>query len=113
MFEIRLDDVKDSSEEDDEEEEEEGQGRLEVDRQTVHIRENQDKKLDEWAKPRRGWSQGPPQTLMEALVHMDVDSDATLEVQPGPICLFISLLGGAWGSRSNSGTFELLSVVVR
>ncbi|XP_019731365.1 serine/threonine-protein kinase Nek5 isoform X3 [Hippocampus comes] len=81
MFEIRLDDVKDSSEEDDEEEAQEG--RLEVDRRTVHIRESQDKKLDDWAKPRRGWSQGPPQTLMEALVHMDVDSGATLKVQPG------------------------------
>ncbi|XP_051939104.1 serine/threonine-protein kinase Nek5-like isoform X4 [Hippocampus zosterae] len=76
MFEIRLDDVKDSSEEDEEQE-----GRLEAERQTV--RESRDKKLHDWAKPRRGWSQGPPVTLMEALVHMDVDSGPTLEVEPG------------------------------
>ncbi|XP_037095796.1 serine/threonine-protein kinase Nek5 isoform X2 [Syngnathus acus] len=83
MFEIRLDDAKDSSEEEDEETAEE-ERKLEVDlqNQTVHLQEGEDIKVEGWAKPRRGWSQGPPETLMEALVHIDVDSGATLELQP-------------------------------
>ncbi|XP_077435433.1 serine/threonine-protein kinase Nek5 isoform X2 [Vanacampus margaritifer] len=80
MFEIRLDDVNDSSEEGEVTPEE---GKLEVNRQNqmVDLREGEEANVEDWAKPRREWSQGPPETLIEALFRMDVDS--TLEVQPG------------------------------
>ncbi|XP_077393816.1 serine/threonine-protein kinase Nek5 isoform X2 [Festucalex cinctus] len=83
MFEIRLDDVKDSSEEEDEVTPAEGKLEVESQSQTVHLREGEEANVEEWAKPRREWSQGPPETLMEALFRMDVDSNTTLEVQPG------------------------------
>ncbi|XP_061548901.1 serine/threonine-protein kinase Nek5-like isoform X1 [Phycodurus eques] len=83
MFEICLDDVRDTSEEDDDEKKPEEKSRLELDRQNqmVHSQEGEGTKLGDWVKPRRVWSQGPPETLMEALVRMD--SHATLEVKPG------------------------------
>ncbi|XP_044071779.1 serine/threonine-protein kinase Nek5-like isoform X2 [Siniperca chuatsi] len=85
MFEIRLDDerMKEDAEKEEEErreEEEEGDGRQkeeeEVDplNQTLSFQEGEELKLRDWSEVRRGWSQRTPQTLLDALANMDVNS---------------------------------------
>ncbi|XP_077473760.1 serine/threonine-protein kinase Nek5 [Stigmatopora argus] len=41
------------------------------------------KEVEDCAQPRRGWSRRPPKTLMDALVHLDVDPGETMDVQLG------------------------------
>uniref|UniRef100_UPI0037E7B9C2 serine/threonine-protein kinase Nek5-like n=1 Tax=Semicossyphus pulcher TaxID=241346 RepID=UPI0037E7B9C2 len=87
MFEIRLDDeeMKEEAEKETEErikeEEEEGDGRQtkeeEVDplNQTLSFQQGEELKLRDWSEgERKGWSQRTPQTLLEALANMDVNS---------------------------------------
>ncbi|XP_054642551.1 serine/threonine-protein kinase Nek5-like isoform X3 [Dunckerocampus dactyliophorus] len=75
MFEIRLD-GKDGME--DTSEEEKDQQEVDHLNQQVCLGEQ-----DELNLARRGWSQRPPETLLEALVHMDVLSSTMLEAQQG------------------------------
>ncbi|KAK5889812.1 hypothetical protein CesoFtcFv8_013395 [Champsocephalus esox] len=84
MFEIRLDD--------EEEEEEEGDGREkqqeeEVDplNRTLSFQEGEELKLRDWSEGRRGWSQRTPQTLLDALANMEVNSNHSTAVieEPG------------------------------
>uniref|UniRef100_A0A3B4UFP3 non-specific serine/threonine protein kinase n=2 Tax=Seriola dumerili TaxID=41447 RepID=A0A3B4UFP3_SERDU len=90
MFEIRLDDdrMKDDAEEeeeeeergDEEEEEKEERGDEEEEKdedplnRTLSFQEGEELKLRDWSEVRRGWSQRTPQTLLDALGNMDVDS---------------------------------------
>ncbi|TMS01154.1 Serine/threonine-protein kinase Nek5 [Larimichthys crocea] len=75
MFEIRLDDEETAEDAEDEE----ADGRLkdeEVDplNQTLSFQEGEELKLRDWSEERRGWSQRTPQTLLDALANMDVNS---------------------------------------
>ncbi|XP_062288201.1 serine/threonine-protein kinase Nek5-like [Scomber scombrus] len=100
MFEIRLDDkgMKDDTEKEkedpreEEEEEEEEEERVsdgghkdveEVDplNQTLSFQEGDELKLRDWSEVRRGWSQRTPQTLLEALANMDVNSVCSTVVE--------------------------------
>ncbi|XP_040057970.2 serine/threonine-protein kinase Nek5 isoform X1 [Gasterosteus aculeatus] len=87
MFEIRLDEEstnedaeKEKEEGSKDEEEKEGDGSQtkaeEVDplNQTLSFQEGEELELRDWSAERRGWSQRTPQTLMEALANMEVNS---------------------------------------
>ncbi|XP_049449978.1 serine/threonine-protein kinase Nek5-like isoform X2 [Epinephelus fuscoguttatus] len=96
MFEIRLDDegVKEEAEKEEKREEDEekvGDGRQkeeeEVDplNQTLSFRVGEELKLRDWLEVRRGWSQRTPQTLLDALANMDVNSvyNTVVEAEQG------------------------------
>ncbi|XP_068558015.1 serine/threonine-protein kinase Nek5-like isoform X3 [Cebidichthys violaceus] len=87
MFEIRLDEegVKEDAEKEKEEGSEEEEDKVddgrqmkeeEVDplNQTLSFQEGEELKLRDWSEGRRGWSQRIPQTLLDALANMDVNS---------------------------------------
>ncbi|XP_040004454.1 serine/threonine-protein kinase Nek5-like isoform X2 [Xiphias gladius] len=69
MFEIRLDD--EGMKEDAEKEEENDLDPL---NRTLSFQEGEELKLRDWSEARRGWSQRIPQTLLDALANMDVNS---------------------------------------
>ncbi|XP_074513716.1 serine/threonine-protein kinase Nek5 isoform X1 [Sebastes fasciatus] len=98
MFEIRLDEEgmkedeeKEKEEGSKEEEEKEGDGKQkeeeEVDplNQTLSFQEGEELKLRDWSEVRRGWSQRTPQTLLDALANMDVNSvyNTVVEAEQG------------------------------
>ncbi|KAL7385032.1 hypothetical protein ABVT39_013980 [Epinephelus coioides] len=95
MFEIRLDDegVKEEAEKEEKREEDEekvGNGRQkeeEVDplNQTLSFQKGEELKLRDWSEVRRGWSQRTPQTLLDALANMDVNSvyNTVVEAEQG------------------------------
>ncbi|XP_059198844.1 serine/threonine-protein kinase Nek5-like isoform X2 [Centropristis striata] len=79
MFEIRLDD--DVTKEDAEKEKEKEEGREESEKkevdplnQCLSFQEGEELKQRDWLEVRRGWSQRTPQTLLDALGNMDVNS---------------------------------------
>ncbi|XP_041806195.1 serine/threonine-protein kinase Nek5 isoform X2 [Chelmon rostratus] len=85
MFEIRFDDEgmkKDAEEEEEERREEQERREEEEDKeedvdplnQTLSFQEGEELKLRDWSQLRRGWSQRTPQTLLDALANMDVNS---------------------------------------
>ncbi|XP_033469655.2 serine/threonine-protein kinase Nek5 [Epinephelus lanceolatus] len=86
MFEIRLDDegVKEEAEKEEKREEDEEK---EVDplNQTLSFQEGEELKLRDWSEVRRGWSQRTPQTLLDALANMDVNSvfNTVVEAEQG------------------------------
>ncbi|XP_027879000.1 serine/threonine-protein kinase Nek5 isoform X1 [Xiphophorus couchianus] len=69
MFEIRLD-------EEETKEERKNEEKQEVDplNRTLSFQEGEALKLKDWSKERKGWSQRTPQTLLDALANMDVNS---------------------------------------
>ncbi|XP_071328763.1 serine/threonine-protein kinase Nek5-like isoform X2 [Trachinotus anak] len=84
MFEIRLDD--DGMKEDAEKEEEErGDEEEEKDvdplNRTLSFQEGEELKLRDWSEVRRGWSQRTPQTLLDGLANMDVNSVCNTAVE--------------------------------
>ncbi|XP_044222543.1 serine/threonine-protein kinase Nek5-like isoform X2 [Thunnus albacares] len=93
MFEIRLDDddAEEEKEEQWEEEEKVSDGgheeEEEVDplNQTLSFQEGEELKLRDWSEVRRGWSQRTPQTLLDALANMDVNSvnNTVVEAEQG------------------------------
>ncbi|KAM9346926.1 serine/threonine-protein kinase Nek5 [Symphorus nematophorus] len=97
MFEIRLDDeeMPEAAEKEEEErgreEEEEGDGgqqkEEEVDplNRTLSFQEGEELKLRDWLEVRKGWSQRTPQTLLDALGNMDVNSvcNTVVEAEQG------------------------------
>nr|XP_033469655.1 serine/threonine-protein kinase Nek5-like isoform X2 [Epinephelus lanceolatus] len=86
MFEIRLDEegVKEEAEKEEKREEDEEK---EVDplNQTLSFQEGEELKLRDWSEVRRGWSQRTPQTLLDALANMDVNSvfNTVVEAEQG------------------------------
>ncbi|XP_036965989.1 serine/threonine-protein kinase Nek5-like isoform X5 [Acanthopagrus latus] len=95
MFEIRLDDgrMKNNTEEEEEErreeeeeDEEEEEGK-DVDplNQTLSFQEGEELKLKDWSELHRRWSQRTPQTLMDALAKMDINSihNTAMEAEQG------------------------------
>ncbi|MED6250539.1 hypothetical protein ATANTOWER_028493 [Ataeniobius toweri] len=76
MFEIRLDEeeTKDSTEEKKEEREIEEEQEVDPLNRTLSFREGEELKLKDWSKERKGWSQRTPQTLLDALANMDINS---------------------------------------
>ncbi|KAI3356308.1 hypothetical protein L3Q82_017197 [Scortum barcoo] len=92
MFEIRLDDDEGRKEDEEkekeegqEEEAEEGDGgqKEEVDllNRTLSFQEGEELKLRDWSEVRRGWSQRTPQTLLDVLANMDVNSVCNTAVE--------------------------------
>ncbi|XP_030614424.1 serine/threonine-protein kinase Nek5 isoform X2 [Archocentrus centrarchus] len=87
MFEIRLD--NEELREDTEEEKEE-QGEKQEDQegdplnQTLSFQEGEQLKLKDWLQVRRGWSNRTPQTLLNALANMNVNSVYNTAVEAGP-----------------------------
>ncbi|XP_028249946.1 serine/threonine-protein kinase Nek5 [Parambassis ranga] len=71
MFEIRLDgeEMKEEPEEEEEEEKE-----MDLLNRTLSFQEGEELKLRDWLEVRRGWNQRTPQTLLNALANMDVNS---------------------------------------
>ncbi|XP_005751988.1 serine/threonine-protein kinase Nek5 [Pundamilia nyererei] len=86
MFEIRLDNEK-LREDEEEEKEEEGrkQDDQEVDplNRTLSFQEGAQLKLKDWLQGRRGWSNRTPQTLLNALGNMDINSVYNTAVEAG------------------------------
>ncbi|XP_047226266.1 serine/threonine-protein kinase Nek5-like isoform X5 [Girardinichthys multiradiatus] len=76
MFEIRLDEeeTKDTTEEQKEEREIEEEQEVDPLNRTLSFREGEELKLKDWSKERKGWSQRTPQTLLDALANMDINS---------------------------------------
>ncbi|XP_024866682.1 serine/threonine-protein kinase Nek5 isoform X2 [Kryptolebias marmoratus] len=79
MFEIRLD-----GEEMTEAEKERKEEEKEVDplNQTLSFEEGEELKLRDWSKERRGWSHRTPQTLLDALANMDINSVYNTVAEP-------------------------------
>ncbi|XP_063355586.1 serine/threonine-protein kinase Nek5-like isoform X2 [Pelmatolapia mariae] len=86
MFEIRLDN-EELREDEEEEKEEEGrkQDDQEVDplNRTLSFQEGAQLKLKDWLQGRRGWSNRTPQTLLNALGNMDINSVYNTAVEAG------------------------------
>ncbi|XP_022062151.2 serine/threonine-protein kinase Nek5 isoform X1 [Acanthochromis polyacanthus] len=76
MFEIRLDDeeMKENTEKDEE---------VDPLNQTLSFQEGEELKLRDWLEVRRGWSHRTPQTLLDALANMEVNSiyNTTVEAE--------------------------------
>lgn len=53
--------------------------------QTLSFQEGEELKLRDWSEVRRGWSQRTPQTLLDALANMDVNSvyNTVVEAEQG------------------------------
>ncbi|XP_045910734.1 serine/threonine-protein kinase Nek5-like isoform X2 [Micropterus dolomieu] len=91
MFEIRLDDegMKEDAEKEKEKEvgDERQQKEEEVDplNQRLSFQEGEELKFRDWSEGRRGWSQRTPQTLLDALANMDVNSvyNTAVEAEQG------------------------------
>lgn len=60
--------------------------------QTLSFQEGEELELRDWSAERRGWSQRTPQTLMEALANMEVNSAhrTTAEAEQGAVHLTFS-----------------------
>lgn len=117
MFEIRLNDEETMEDAEEDEEDEEADGQLkdevsvdslsfsllsllslilsrlpgqEVDplNQTLSFQQGEELKLRDWSEERRGWNQRTPQTLMDALGNMDVNSvyNTAVEAEQGETC---------------------------
>ncbi|XP_035770510.1 serine/threonine-protein kinase Nek5-like isoform X2 [Neolamprologus brichardi] len=84
MFEIRLDNEK-LREDDEEEKEGRKQDDQEVDplNRTLSFQEGAQLKLKDWLQGRRGWSNRTPQTLLNALGDMDINSVYNTVVKAG------------------------------
>ncbi|XP_029283277.1 serine/threonine-protein kinase Nek5, partial [Cottoperca gobio] len=87
MFEIRLDDEGRKEDAEEGGENKVGDGRQkqedEVDplNQTLSFQQGEELKVMDWSKGRRGWSQSTPQTLLDALANMDVNSVYSVAVE--------------------------------
>ncbi|KAM6934584.1 serine/threonine-protein kinase Nek5 [Xenentodon cancila] len=68
MFEIRLDDDDDE---------------VDLLNRTLNFQEGEEFKLRDWSEQRREWSQRTPQTLLDALMNMDVNSVTAVEAETG------------------------------
>lgn len=53
--------------------------------QTLSFQEGEELKLRDWSEGRKGWSQRTPQTLLDALAKMDVNSvyNTAVEAEEG------------------------------
>lgn len=49
--------------------------------QTLSFQEGEELKLRDWSEVRRGWSQRTPQTLLDALANMDINSVCNTAVE--------------------------------
>ncbi|MEQ2285683.1 hypothetical protein AMECASPLE_034439 [Ameca splendens] len=76
MFEIRLDEeeTKNTTEEKKEDREIEDEQEVDPLNCTLSFREGEELKLKDLSKERKGWSQRTPQTLLDALANMDINS---------------------------------------
>ncbi|XP_033934091.2 uncharacterized protein [Pseudochaenichthys georgianus] len=87
MFEIQLDDEEEEAEEEEGDGREKQQEEEEVDplNRTLSFQEGEELKLRDWSEGRRGWSQRTPQTLLDALANMEVNSNHSTAVieEPG------------------------------
>ncbi|KAM4730659.1 serine/threonine-protein kinase Nek5 [Anableps anableps] len=84
MFEIRLDEeeMKETTEEKKEERKNEEEQEVDPLNCTLSFQEGKELKLKDWSKERKGWSQRTPQTLLDALANMDINSVYNTAAEP-------------------------------
>ncbi|XP_058470108.1 serine/threonine-protein kinase Nek5-like isoform X1 [Solea solea] len=83
MFEIRLDDDETQDAETEDERREDNKMDDDPLNKTLSSQEGEELKLRDWSEERKGWSQRTPQTLLDALANMDVNSiyDTVVETE--------------------------------
>lgn len=84
MFEIRLDEEETQETTEEKEEERKNKEEQEVDplNRTLSFQEGEELKVTDWSKERKGWSQRTPQTLLDALANMDINSVYNTAAEP-------------------------------
>ncbi|XP_035994803.1 serine/threonine-protein kinase Nek5 isoform X1 [Fundulus heteroclitus] len=84
MFEIRLNEreTKDTPEEKKEGRENGEQQEVDPLNCTLSFQEGEELKLKDWSKERKGWSHRTPQTLLDALANMDINSVYNTAAEP-------------------------------
>ncbi|KAG7456515.1 hypothetical protein JOB18_042158 [Solea senegalensis] len=83
MFEIRLEDDETQDAETEDERREDNKTDNDPLNKTLSFQEGEELKLRDWSEERKGWSQRTPQTLLDALANMDVNSiyDTVVETE--------------------------------